>query len=499
MPRVTVLLTSYNHGSFIGAAIQSVLEQTFSDWELLIVDDCSQDNSWETIHYWQTKDSRIIAVRNSCRMGPEHAFRVMDEKASGEYVAVFHSDDLWDPIKLEKQVAFLEAHTEIGAVFTGVKIIDETGRPRSKEIQDTYTSCFLTDNRTRHQWLNYFFYHGNALCHPSVLIRRELYRQCGLFLEGLAQGPDFCKWIRLCMSQEIYILSDKLTYYRVLREEGNTSANTRKNQMRSYLELLFIYRPYFEMEMEELAAVFPQAQRYITGQGADAAFAAAKLFLEEGYTESMKLLGLEKLYELLNQDSSRVRLQELYGYGFPQFIEDTRSYNIFHLFLDRVDNKLAFNRTVFYWRGAVFTPENSISVDYVMLEDGSISVEAELPVGTIDALRVDLCQWHSAIVKMISFQCDGDEYCTQLKNGAQWSGGVDVFATLRAQYYLFFETPKEVRKVCIKAYLTQNLQVALERWNAFAPEVDVDAKYRCREMEKQETGGKKRGWRWRKN
>ena len=163
MPRVTVLLTSYNHGSFIGAAIQSVLEQTFSDWELLIVDDCSQDNSWETIHYWQTKDSRIIAVRNSCRMGPEHAFRVMDEKASGEYVAVFHSDDLWDPIKLEKQVAFLEAHTEIGAVFTGVKIIDETGRPRSKEIQDTYTSCFLTDNRTRHQWLNYFFYHGNAI------------------------------------------------------------------------------------------------------------------------------------------------------------------------------------------------------------------------------------------------------------------------------------------------------------------------------------------------
>ena len=81
----------------------------------------------------------------------------------------------------------------------------------------------------------------------------------------------------------------------------------------------------------------------------------------------------------------------------------------------------------------------------------------------------------------------------------KWCPGVDVFATLRPQYYLFFETPKEVRKVCIKAYLTQNLQVALERWNAFAPEVDVDAKYRCREMEKQETGGKKRGWRWRKN
>lgn len=119
MPRVTVLLTSYNHGSFIGAAIQSVLEQTFSDWELLIVDDCSQDNSWETIHYWQTKDSRIIAVRNSCRMGPEHAFRVMDEKASGEYVAVFHSDDLWDPIKLENRLPSWRLTQKLGQSLPG--------------------------------------------------------------------------------------------------------------------------------------------------------------------------------------------------------------------------------------------------------------------------------------------------------------------------------------------------------------------------------------------
>ena len=76
---------------------------------------------------------------------------------------------------------------------------------------------------------------------------------------------------------------------------------------------------------------------------------------------------------------------------------------------------------------------------------------------------------------------------------------IDVMAETTNLAPAFFETPKEVRKVCIKAYLTQNLQVALERWNAFTPEVDVDAKYRCREMEKQETGGKKRGWRWRKN
>ena len=67
MPKVTVLLTSYNHGAFIDAAIRSVMNQTFTDWELLIVDDCSQDDSWERICRYQ--DPRIHAVRNEVRMG----------------------------------------------------------------------------------------------------------------------------------------------------------------------------------------------------------------------------------------------------------------------------------------------------------------------------------------------------------------------------------------------------------------------------------------------
>ena len=217
MPKVTVLLTSYNHGAFIDAAIRSVMNQTFTDWELLIVDDCSQDDSWGGSAAIRTRASMRCATK--CAWGPEHAFRVMDEKATGEYVAVFHSDDMWRPEKLERQVAFLDEHAEIGAVFTGVDIIDETGEVRSPEIQDTYTNCFATENRTRYEWLNTFFYKRKCTVSSQCLIRRQLYRTCGLFLDGLAQGPDLCKWIRLCKTQEIYIMPEKLTCYRVLSGE----------------------------------------------------------------------------------------------------------------------------------------------------------------------------------------------------------------------------------------------------------------------------------------
>lgn len=507
MASVVVLLTSYNHGKFIEASIQSVLDQTFTDWEMIIVDDCSEDDSWEKICRFQ--DKRIRAVRNPVRMGPERAFRVMDELATAEFAAIFHSDDLWRPEKLAVQVEYLRSHPETGAVFTAVDVIDETGESRPADVQDTYSNCFTTENRTRYEWLNTFFYHGNALCHPSVLIRRRLYRECGLFLDGIAQGPDLCKWIRLCRTQEIHILPEKLTRYRVLSCEANTSAGTPENQNRSYLELMFIYRPYFSLGMDDLVRVFPQTEKYVTQQGAEPRFAAARVFLEEGSTDSLRLLALEVLFDLLNDPETAARLQTLYGYGFPQYVEETKRANIFHLFDHLADASLMRNQAVLYWRGNTFVPERSVTLPYCLSADGRFTLDARIDAEQVDALRLDLCQWHSAAAKIISFQCDGQEYRDRLENNAQWSGGVDVFTCLRPQYGLFFDEPRRVDVVHLEAYLTQNLQLALEQWNAFAPDGDVDAIHwqreerdRPQENERprpEAAPEKKRKWPWQKN
>lgn len=129
--KVSVILTSYNHEKFIRRSIESVLKQTYKDFKLIIVDDCSSDSSWDIIQ--QFKDERIVAVRNPKNMRTEGFYNALHKYVDGTYLAVHHSDDEWMPDKLEKQVAFMDIHTEVAACFTQVQVIDECENNYSDE------------------------------------------------------------------------------------------------------------------------------------------------------------------------------------------------------------------------------------------------------------------------------------------------------------------------------------------------------------------------------
>jgi glycosyltransferase involved in cell wall biosynthesis len=99
-----VILTSYNHAKYLPASIESVLNQTFQDFELIIVDDASTDESWSIIQRYT--DPRIQTCQNSSNEYTVYGInKAISERASGEYIAIHHSDDMWDPSKLEKQIA----------------------------------------------------------------------------------------------------------------------------------------------------------------------------------------------------------------------------------------------------------------------------------------------------------------------------------------------------------------------------------------------------------
>ena len=103
--RVSVILTSYNHAKYLKEAIESVLNQTFSDFELIIWDDASTDESWQVITSYP--DGRIQSFRNEVQKRAAFGVnKAISEIAAGEYIAIHHSDDIWEPQKLEKQVAF---------------------------------------------------------------------------------------------------------------------------------------------------------------------------------------------------------------------------------------------------------------------------------------------------------------------------------------------------------------------------------------------------------
>jgi len=328
VPKISVILTSFNHAKYIQEAIDTVLNQTLADFELIILDDCSSDNSWGLIN--QYSDPRIKAYRSegqgevACRLN-----NAISEVAAGEYIAIHHSDDAWEPDKLEKQVAYLQAHPEVGAVFTKARVIAEDSTPLP-DGQHFYVRFFDQPNRTRHEWLRYFFSQGNALCHPSVLIRKVCYQECGLYRYGLAQVPDLDMWMRLCLKYEIHILPDKLVRFRARADDANASGNRPDTRIRGVYEYYKLLPTYQMIEsFAELVKVFPSAKKYDRGDESNRDFALAMVALEEKPFPFTQLFGLDLLFGIISDPQCAANIKRLYDFDYRNFIALTAQHDVF--------------------------------------------------------------------------------------------------------------------------------------------------------------------------
>lgn len=329
MAKISVILTSYNHSKYLKEAIDSVLYQTFVNWELIIWDDGSSDGSWDIIKSYT--DPRITAYRNQInKRGGMINQALFSGKLSGEYVAIHHSDDIWEPTKLEKQHDFLEKNPAVGAVFTNALIINEEGDPFIDE-NHFYFNIFNQQNRSRYEWLNYFFYHGNALCHPSVLIRMSCYQECGPYRYGLAQLGDFDMWIRLCLKYEIYLMGEKLLRFRIRNNEANTSGNRIDSRMRSRLELEFVLRNYKNINADELMEIFPQLSKFKDRKDNLSNYLLSIVCLDQSAPIWARFLGLDILFELINDKHYSEMIKRNYGFDFKEFMSLTAKYDIYNL------------------------------------------------------------------------------------------------------------------------------------------------------------------------
>lgn len=328
MPRVTVVLTSYNHEKYLREAIDSVLAQTYEDFELIIWDDNSHDNSWQLISGYS--DNRIRSFRNDKqRRGIWGINRSISEVATGEYIAIHHSDDVWEPDKLEKQVAYLDAHQEIGAVFSNALAIDEDSNPLD-DPEHFYSNVFNQPNRSRQEWLHHFFYHGNGLCHPSVLIRKLCYDDCGLYRYGLSQQADFDMWVRLCLKYEIHVIHENLVKFRVRENEANTSGNRPDTRIRGWYEFYKVLENYNSIiEFEELVRIFPAAEQFRREQGSDVGFALGMVALKDNPLRFRQLFGQDLLFGIFSNPPRAEAIQQLYGFGYQDFIVISGKNDIF--------------------------------------------------------------------------------------------------------------------------------------------------------------------------
>ena len=349
MPKVSVILTSYNHEKYIRAAIDSVLNQTFTNFELIIWDDASTDNSWSVINSYS--DLRVRKFRNEKREWGGLVNKVILTLELGEYIAIHHSDDVWESNKLEKQVAILDEKPKIGAVFTNALAIDESGFAL-KDEKHFYFNIFKQPNRTRHEWLRFFLTQGNALCHPSVLLRKECYREFGLYRRYLPQVADFDMWIRVCLKFEIYVLPDKLTKFRVRDNDANASgdrADTKVRRTYEFYKLLLNYRQL--AKFDELVKVFPEAEKFFRNDETDVDFALAMSVLELNSFRFTKLFAQDILFEIISDSERSKNIKRLYGFDERDFITLTGKNDVFSIgeIVDR-DAKISEIYTSFSWR-----------------------------------------------------------------------------------------------------------------------------------------------------
>ncbi len=222
-PLVSVLMSVYNGQRFLRGAIDSILAQTLSQLEFIIVDDGSTDATCEILNSYA--DRRIIRVQNQHNIGLPQSLNKGLSLAIGEYIARMDADDLSMPTRLEQQASFLDATPEVGVVGASIQFIDEAGRPTRK------WSCPRGPMATKWQLL-----FNSPLAHPAAMMRRVVIDE----LPGdhvydpdpaVRQAEDYDLWARLSAITAIANLGDTLLYYRTHGEQ--LSRCQRLNQVES--------------------------------------------------------------------------------------------------------------------------------------------------------------------------------------------------------------------------------------------------------------------------
>jgi hypothetical protein len=217
---VSVIIPSYNHERFVAASVESVLRQEGVEVEVIVCDDSSTDGTLAVLQ--SLRDPRLKVLSLPENLGASVAAREAHAHATGKYIARLSSDDICLPGRLVRQVEFLRGHPQVDAVFGQAEYLDEAGEVIP--APPAFAGLFASRNRTREEWLQQFFDHGNCLCLPSAMVRRSVSDRLPQPGDLFRHLPDFEYWVRFCLAHEIHILPEKLVGFRVCEAAGNLSA-----------------------------------------------------------------------------------------------------------------------------------------------------------------------------------------------------------------------------------------------------------------------------------
>ena len=202
MPKVSVIIPTYNCAHYLGQAIESVIGQTFRDFDIIVLDDGSMDNTSEVagkygsaIRYIRQANGGLPAARNRAI-----------EASTGEFVALLDSDDWWEPTKLAEQVPLLEDDPDAGLSYTDLRVVydDGTVLPSFLLSRPLATSGYVFDRLLL----------SGFILPSTVLMRRTCFEQSGMFDESMRSHEDIDLWLRICRKWKAVLVPKALTHRR---------------------------------------------------------------------------------------------------------------------------------------------------------------------------------------------------------------------------------------------------------------------------------------------
>jgi glycosyltransferase involved in cell wall biosynthesis len=218
-PLVSVVMPAHNAGRLLDKAIRSITRQTYANWELIIVDDGSTDETPQRIAQWKHRDPRIRSIHLNSNCGTSAALNRGVREANGEFIARMDADDVCFRSRFEKQVAYLKEHSETACLGTRRLLIDGWGMP----------IWVKEDSPTRHEEIDNMCLNGTApVTHPSVMFRRSIFEDSGGYDESLVASQDHDLWLRMAERGRIEALPDILMAYRI--HNASTTSKKRREQ-----------------------------------------------------------------------------------------------------------------------------------------------------------------------------------------------------------------------------------------------------------------------------
>lgn len=210
--RVSVVIATFNMGRYLPQAVQSVLEQSYPNVEVQIIDDGSSDDTAQVVQQWR-EDVRV-RVHRQANAGQARAKNEGIARSTGQFVAFLDADDTWLPGKLARQMPLFVDRPQVGVVYSDYVRMDEKGLPLPKGTTRMYrgrvSGPLLVDN---------------FVSFPSAIVRRECFAQHGVFDESLSMGIDYELWLRLSAHWEFDFVPEATVRYRIW--SGQMSRNYR--------------------------------------------------------------------------------------------------------------------------------------------------------------------------------------------------------------------------------------------------------------------------------